>query len=293
MRAGRAHALIAPDVGGAIAAFDWNGAAILRPTRAEALARGAVREFACYPLVPFSNRIAGATLHWDDTAFVLRRYLPEEPHAIHGNGWQRPWSVVEHDPCHALLELTHDCAGERASEWPYAFRARQSFALVDSALTMRLDIFNSGDRTIPFGLGWHPFFPRSRDVELGFRADGVWLTDATRLATRHAVVPPEWDFTMPRRIGATTIDNCFTGWQTAAVVRWPERAFAVEISATACDHLVVFVPPDRDFIAVEPVTHMTDAFNRAARGQLDTGTRLLAPQASFSCTMRLSIASTL
>jgi aldose 1-epimerase len=50
---------------------------------------------------------------------------------------------------------------------------------------------------------------------------------------------------------------------------------------------VVYVPPDRDFFAVEPVTHMTDAFNRAARGERDTGTRHLAPGASRCCTMRI------
>jgi aldose 1-epimerase len=52
---------------------------------------------------------------------------------------------------------------------------------------------------------------------------------------------------------------------------------------------VVFIPPGRDFLAVEPVTHMTDAFNRAAAGQADTGTRLLAPGRTFSCTMRISV----
>jgi aldose 1-epimerase len=103
-------------------------------------------------------------------------------------------------------------------------------------------------------------------------------------------VPAEWDFTIPRAIGTTTVDNCFTRWRPPAIVGWPERGFAVEVSADApCDHLVVFVPPDRDYIAVEPVTHMTDAFNRAALGQPDTGTRLLTPEAAFSCTMRLSV----
>jgi aldose 1-epimerase len=282
--------LIVPAAGGAIAAFDWNGAAILRPTRPEALATGAVREFACYPLVPFSNRIAEATLHWDGNAFALPRYLPAEPHAIHGIGWQRGWNIVERDAGRTLLELAHEPAGEHAREWPFAFRARQEFTLEACALTLRLDIFNTGDRTFPFGLGWHPFFPRSAEMELGFRARGVWQTEATRLPTRHAEVPPVWDFSTPRTIGTTTADNCFTRWQPPAIVRWPERGLAVEMSADAvCDHLVVFIPQALDFIAVEPVTHMTDAFNRAAIGQPDTGTRQLAPRAAFSCTMRLSI----
>jgi galactose mutarotase-like enzyme len=42
-------------------------------------------------------------------------------------------------------------------------------------------------------------------------------------------------------------------------------------------------------LAVEPVTHMPDAFNRATAGGRATGTRLLAPGDTFSCTMRISI----
>jgi aldose 1-epimerase len=285
--------LLAPAVGGAIAAYEWNGAPILRPTRAEALGAGAVQEFACYPLVPFSNRIANATLRWDGDAFALPRYLPADPHAIHGNGWQRPWDIVEVESGHALLELVHEPAGGHAHEWPFPFRARQAFELVDKALTLRLDIVNTGGMTFPFGLGWHPFFPRAAAMELEIHTGGVWLTDATHLPTQHAAVPPDWDFTVPRAIGTTTLDHCFTGWRAPAMIRWPERGLAVEMSAdAACDHLVVFIPQDGDFIAVEPVTHMTDAFNRAAIGQTDTGTRLLAPQASFSCTMRFSIVPT-
>jgi aldose 1-epimerase len=49
------------------------------------------------------------------------------------------------------------------------------------------------------------------------------------------------------------------------------------------------VPPARDFLAVEPVTHMTDAFNRVARGEAGTGSRTLAAGAAFSCTMRIAV----
>ena len=282
--------MIAPDAGGAIADFEWNGTAVLRPTSAEALAAGAVREFACYPLIPFSNRIAEATLHWAGDAFALRRYLPAHPHAIHGNGWQHAWTRLESDTGYARLEFTHEPAGERGREWPFAFRATQEFTLIDSTLTLRASIANRGDQTFPFGLGWHPYFPRSSDMELEFRAGGVWLTDATCLPTAHTAVPPAWDYRTRRSIGTTTLDHCFTRWQSPAIIRWPGRGFAIELSAdAACDHLVVFIPPERDFIAVEPVTHMTDAFNRAAAGQQDTGTRLLAPGAEFSCTMRFSV----
>ncbi|MDQ2962100.1 MAG: hypothetical protein M3R31_02905, partial [Pseudomonadota bacterium] len=73
-------------------------------------------------------------------------------------------------------------------------------------------------------------------------------------------------------------------------LRWPDGGLSAAITGDeACDHLVVFIPAGGDFLAVEPVTHMTDAFNRAAAGQPDTGTRLLAPGTTFSCTMRISV----
>jgi hypothetical protein len=37
------------------------------------------------------------------------------------------------------------------------------------------------------------------------------------------------------------------------------------------------------------VTHMTDAFNRAARGTPGTGTRTLGPGRAFSCTMEIGV----
>ncbi len=76
-------------------------------------------------------------------------------------------------------------------------------------------------------------------------------------------------------------------------VRWPARKLTAEIAAdAACDYLVVFVPSDKSdgksFFAIEPVTHMTDAFNRTGTDG-DTGTRVLAPGACFSCTMSISV----
>ena len=53
----------------------------------------------------------------------------------------------------------------------------------------------------------------------------------------------------------------------------PARPFDTGIAADrAAGFVVVYAPHARDFVAVEPVTHMTDAFNRAERGETGTGT---------------------
>jgi aldose 1-epimerase len=297
LSAGSARVVIAPAIGGSIVAFQCDGEAILRPTPEKAVAEGAVRDFACFPLIPFSNRIADATLHWAGREYGLTRYRDAEPHALHGNGWQRAWSVTRRESSRLAIEFEHGASGARAREWPFPYRARQRFALVADALAatleLGLDIENTGGDAFPCGLGWHPYFGRDGETELGFAARGVWYTDPSRLPTMLGAVPPQWNFDPPRPIGATTLDNCFAGWRPPVSIRWPARKLTAKIAADrACGYLVVFVPSDksegRSFFAVEPVTHMTDAFNRASEDR-DTGTRVLTPGASFSCTMSISV----
>jgi aldose 1-epimerase len=303
LSAGRARVVIARSVGGSIASFTFDGQPILRSTPDDAIAQGSVRQFACFPLVPFSNRIADASLHWSGRDYALKRYIDDEPHAIHGNGWQRAWSVTRREASLLTLELVHDAIGARAEEWPFPYRARQCFELVAEGSSVRLDveleIENTGKDAFPFGLGWHPYFDRDAQTELGFVARGVWQTDPSHVPTRLETTPPSWNFERARPIGDTAMDNCFAGWRPPAVIRWRTRKLVAQLAADpACEFLVVFTPMDasngsapstpKPYFALEPVTHMTDAFNRAGKDG-DTGTRVLAPGASFSCTMGISV----
>jgi aldose 1-epimerase len=316
--AGDARVDLAPGNGGAIARFAFRGAEVLRPASAEDRVAGNVRGFACYPLVPYSNRIANARLAFDGRTHAIARNFGDHPHSIHGVGWQRPWRVAAHDGASARLVLDYVPPGSgtelrsmppadsgaaadaavtadaAATAWPWPFRATQWFALAADAtgatLSARMTLANTGAAPFPFGLGFHPFFPRTATTELAFRADAVWETDATQLPTRRIAIPDDWRFEPPRAIGDVALDNVFAGWQGEAALVDRARARAVTIAADrAAGFLVVYVPRGRAFLAVEPVTHMTDAFNRAARGEAGTGARILRAGAAFSCTMRISV----
>ena len=292
LAAGDAVVDIAPAVGGAIASFTLDGADILRSTPHDARAEGNVRAFACYPLVPYSNRIANARLAFDGREHALARNFGDSPHAIHGVGWQRAWTIVASSTTHAQLALEHDARGEAAASGPWPFRVRQTFALASSpdgaALTVRLAIENAGAHAFPFGLGWHPFFPKPADTTLAFSAPRVWRNDASQIPVERVDVPGAWRFEPARPLGDLALDNVFEPATDAATIGWPSRGLEVSIDADrALDRRVVYVPRGGDFLAFEPASHMTDAFNRAARGEPGTGTRLLPPGGAFSCTMRL------
>jgi aldose 1-epimerase len=291
--AGHARVEVDAAIGGALAAFTFRGVDVLRPTPA---GTHDVRLHACYPLVPYSNRIANACLAFDGRAYELARNFGDHPHAIHCVGWQRPWMIAAHDASSALLALDHEAEGAYARAWPWRLRAAQSLSLhaaregMGAVLEFKLTIANPGASEFPFGLGWHPFFARRAGSRLGFRARGVWETDETRMPTVHAAVPRQWRFDPAREPGTATIDNVFTGWDGEASLIDGDRNMAVSLRADrAMGFLVMYAPKAAGFVALEPVTHMTDAFNRAARGERDTGTRVLEPGGAFSCTMEIEV----
>jgi aldose 1-epimerase len=291
--ANAAELRIIPATGGAIAGFTWQGHPVLRETARAVLSD--VRSCACYPLVPYSNRIRDATLRFAGREHRLTRNFGSHPHAIHGVGWQRAWQVDAHAHDTIRLSFAHDAADATArGAWPWPFTATQTLRLTaraDGAATLHatLTIGGRADEAFPFGLGWHPFCPRAADTTVLFEAAAVWRNDATQLPVARDALPDAWSFVRARRLADVALDNVFVGWVGTARIVQPSQGLRVTLAADrAAGNLVVYVPK-ADFMAVEPVTHETDAFNRAAAGTADTGMRVLAPGQAFSCTMRLTI----
>ena len=268
LRAGQLGVDLAPHAGGSIARFHHDGWDVLRPMPAEALERGAGDEASCFPLVPFSNRIADGNLVVAGRTYHLPCNWPGLNHPIHGDGWARPWQVVHADARSA--DLLHDHEG--GPDWPFRYRARLSFRLDETSLRVQLAIDNLEGCAAPAGIGLHPYFRRDADTTLAFRADAVWLADAEVLPTERVAVPPAWNYASPRRL-ELGIDNCFAGWDGQATIAWPARQLRLDLEASApFRHAVVYTPADHPYFCLEPVSH--------ANGQIARS--LVAPGATLS-----------
>lgn len=283
--AGASRLLVCPDIGGAIASFTWRDREILRRAPEAAIAAGSVRQMACYPLVPYSNRIGGARLTFDGEEFALAPNFAPEPHAIHGVGWRRAWAVTGQAQAQLQLALAH----EPDADWPFRFEARQTLSLGEGRLTVALALKNTDTRPMPAGLGFHPFFPLVPGLALETEWKGAWRMGSDKLPTDWEPLPAEADFRRARPIGAWTVDRCFTGWNRLARLDYPDRR--VEISASAAlERMVCFIPGGgRDFLALEPVSHVNNAFALAARGVPDTGMRVLAPAEAMQASMTIAV----
>lgn len=269
LRAGGLAVDLAPSAGGSIVRFTVGESTdVLRPASADAIASGRGNDASCYPLVPFSNRIANGRLAIDGAEIFLEPNWPGVPHPMHGDGWARSWDVERHDAHSAELAYAHD----GRDGWPFRYRARQSFRLEGDRLVIGMSIENLEGRAVPAGLGLHPFFTRDSDTELACRVEGVWRANADVLPVDRVAVPSAWDFAVSRPVDSVVLDNCFDGWDGRAVIRWPRHALGLALEATEpFRHLVIYVPKGRPYFCVEPVSHANGA---VARSLLPAGTTL-------------------
>jgi aldose 1-epimerase len=269
---------IKPELGGCIAGLWLGNDPVLRSTPAQEL--HSVRQAASYPLVPFTNRVGHAQLQWAGTSHPLVKNFEPEPHAIHGIGWERPWQVLEANGQLALLSFEH----KADAAWPFDFDASQAFKLEADALEMSLSITNQSPVSAPVGLGWHPYFVKRPGGHVAFTAQGRWEMGADKLPT-HRVPHAGLD----ADCAALDVDHCFDGWSGALTLR--DAVLRIRVTSNL-SRLVVFTTPERDSIAIEPVSHVNNAANLMAHtgARAETlGVCILQPGHTFSCEMRIEV----
>jgi aldose 1-epimerase len=269
---------IVPELGAAISGLWLGDVPVLRSKPGSMLT--SVRESGCYPLVPFSNRIAHATLQWSGSSHRLVQNFAPEPHAIHGVGWQRPWTVQEVDTC--FLRMSFEHATDAA--WPFAFGASQAFRLVAGALELSLSVTNQSTQAAPLGLGWHPFFIKRAHSRITFQASGRWEMGDDNLPTHRTA-----SCGIDRDCVALDVDHCFDGWN--GIVHLRDELLHTRLSSNL-DRLVVFTNDQRDFVAVEPVSHVNNAINMAHITPVsgpELGVRVLQPGESMTAWMRIEM----
>ena len=269
---------IAPDVGACIAGLWFDGIPVLRSPGAAGLS--SARQAGSYPLVPFSNRIGQATLKWNGTSHPLVQNNGDEPHAIHGVGWQRAWEVLEADERFALLSYEH----KPDASWPFAFDTSQALRLTAHELELTLSITNQSATVTPVGLGWHPYFVKRPGSHIAFEATGRWEMDALKLPT-HRTASSGLDVDC----AALDVDHCYDGWN--GVLHLRDDTLQTRISSKL-SRLVVFTNAPKDFVAIEPVSHVNNAVNLMALKVTTAealGVHVLQPGESMSCEMTIHV----
>lgn len=272
--------------GGVLLDFSWlmDGRKIplLRPAKDDADALSS----ACYPLVPFGNRVRNNRFTVDERDYSLLPNTSWDPHYLHGDGWLAEWSLLSRNDDEVHIGCRHLGQGT-----PYSYDVTQTVTLSAEGLRLHMRVENTGDDALPFGLGWHPFFPLTKQTTLCAKSQRFW-TEADGWLPGHATdIPPELDFSQPSPLPHRWINNGFEGWSGEAQINWPEHHAGLTLTADPLfRHAVIFLSDSsfdpgfrRDYFCFEPMSHLANGHNLPNLGDL----KVLRQRESLEGSIRL------
>ena len=281
------EARLLPEVGGCLLSLDhmegMRRQHILIAPSVEAAQSGQTAQSAHFLMLPWVNRIPGNRLLCEGDAIAIQPNTPE-PLALHGIGWQRPWSVVDTAADRCTLQV------ESPPDYPIPFRAIQGLRLEGSSLLISVTLENSGNHRIPAGVGFHPYFPRDAQTRLAFEADWFWLEGPGHMPTDAIRVPPELDFREGRLLPERWRANCYSGWHGPAVIDQPTFGYRVVMTASeGLDDLMFYTPPDESFWALEPQSHTTAQVDTRKSEPAAQPMRRLGPGETLRAWMQIEV----
>ncbi|KRP61437.1 aldose 1-epimerase [Pseudomonas trivialis] len=250
---------LSPAVGGSL--VNWTvratGQPLLRHSDEHAIHTGLPGKLGCYPLAPWSNRIAEGGFDNPEGWLALTPNSLTEPLPIHGSAWQQAWQVVSRTADEVVLAVV--------CQTPFAYRAEQRFRLRDGELSIALRVTHLAAQPAWHGLGLHPYLPRRPGTRLQAKASQVWMSDASKLPTALAQIPEAWDFRQLKGLPEEPVDNGFCQWDGHCRIEQPELGYALECQATGADYFLLYCPPGLEFFCIEPVSHPVNAHHLPGR----------------------------
>jgi aldose 1-epimerase len=253
-------------------------------------------------LFPFPGRIGGARYRFAGRDYELR---PADAfgNAIHGFVYDRPWRVANQSNHRVVGEFQASIDDPAIlAHWPADFRICVSYEVRGCELISEIRYENKGSTTLPCGFGTHAYF-RLPLSDRGAAADTIvtapvemfWHLEQMIPTGQKKPVADDQLLATGIHLGDQRFDTCFTGIQASddGLVRTrlmdPTSGRVLtqtfDKTFTQC---VVYTPPHREAICMEPYTCVPDAIRLAAEGH-ETGLQVLEPGEYRETTIRIGV----
>jgi aldose 1-epimerase len=248
-------------------------------------------------LFPFPNRIRGGRFSWNGKDFEIpssNASFDGAGNAIHGFCLDRAWRVTSRGADFAIgvFELGKD-APDRRAYWPADFRIEVRYQIRGPKLRADIRITNPSAVSLPWGFGTHPYFKLplgaksrpSRCLVLAPAAEEWELVDCLPTGRRLPITEPK-DLREGAYFDVLKMDDALTGLpagQATLECGIMDEQTGLEVTqrfGPPFREIVVYTPPGRNAVCLEPYTCVTDAINLQQRG-IDAGWQVLEPGAEF------------
>lgn len=221
-------------------------------------------------LYPFPNRMDEGKYTFEGKSYQFPINNEATNNAIHGLGRTRAHRASSVITAANYASITCSCEYEGDEEYyPFPFRFDVEYFISDgNAVEVKMQFTNTGVGNLPVGIGWHPYFSLSENIEdTAMQCPELHLIDITERMLPTGKKTAYADFTTLRKIDDTNLDNGF-------YIANQDQPFGVSLESakgrlrywqeTGSDKynfIQIFTPSHRASIALEPMTCNVNAFN--------------------------------
>jgi aldose 1-epimerase len=240
-------------------------------------------------LFPFPGRISGTSFDFRGHSYPLEAG-DAFGNAIHGFVLNRPWQVVEQSPRRVVGRFrASQIDASLLQRWPADFELTMSYELEGNSLRSDIEVVNPDDKPLPMGLGTHPYFrvPLGRGGEAAacrvtVPAREYWVLENMLASGKRLPADGDKGLRAAVEFSQTRFDDVFSGLEfqegqcrTSIEDPTSRRRMTMTFGKEfpAC---VVYNPPHREAICIEPYSCIPDAFRLAEAG-IDAGAVVLEP----------------
>jgi aldose 1-epimerase len=253
-------------------------------------------------LFPYPGRIGGAAFTFDGRTYQLE---PGDAfgNAIHGFVLDRPWRVVEQSASRVVGEFqasVEDCS--ILERWPADFRIRVSYEVRGRELVSDIRYENAGSGPLPCGFATHTYFrlplTEGGDPEqtrVCVPATETWLAEQMLPTGQKGPTTGDIDLAGGGPLAGRKFDTYLTGLRPDADgrirTRLTDAANGRAVTQSfdkAFTQCIVYTPPHRQAICLEPYTCLPDSYRLRDAGY-ETGLQILQPGAAFETSVKLAV----
>ncbi len=258
-------------------------------------------------LFPFPNRIKDGIFSWNGQTYSLEKNDPEQANAIHGFVCHYTWRVVNTDTTNEAASISAEFqpsvdAPDILSLWPADYKVLATYRMTSGTLRLDIEITNPDTKPLPCGIGFHPFFtlPSAEEESwIHVPTKKYWPLNGSIPQSDPQPVDERTDLNRSRRFSELQLDDALTDLMSP-VDGTDGLRLCGSVSDISGNHVlqlrgsvdfrevVVFTPPHRKAVCIEPYTCPTDAINMYQAGK-DVGWKVLQPGESWTVTIAMTV----
>ncbi len=201
------------------------------------------------------------------------------PIEIHGFADLLPWQVAKADD--EAIELTLTPNGLTKFCYPFDFKLTMRYTLAGNTANLALTVENTGDKTLPFSVGFHPYFATSALENVTF--DITAATCSENAAGEQPAAPAQ--ITLTKVEGAADSTRLLTGVKSPMVFTDAGNGHKVTVAfdEPKFGKAVLWQQSAESFVCMEPWNGWANSVNEAGKHEE------LAPGASSTFAWSVTI----